>query len=51
MYMVAVEENDPVEIMGVMRELGLHAEVILRRRASNELLSIIRMTRQRHDRP
>eukprot|EP00903_Cladosiphon_okamuranus_P015185 g14039.t1 len=45
-YMVTVEDNDPAEIISIMRGYGVHGEVVLRRRAKNEALSILRM---RHD--
>ncbi|CAM9560353.1 unnamed protein product [Ectocarpus sp. 12 AP-2014] len=45
-YMVAVEDNNPTEIVSVMRGYGVHAEVVLRRRAKNEALSVIKMRHQ-----
>ncbi|CAN0253608.1 unnamed protein product [Pylaiella littoralis] len=45
-YMVAVDDNDPTEIISIMRDYGVHAEVVLRRRAKNEALCIIKMRHQ-----
>ncbi|CAM9518702.1 unnamed protein product [Ectocarpus sp. 13 AM-2016] len=45
-YMVAVEDNNPTEIVSVMRGYGVHAEVVLRRRAKNEALCVIKMRHQ-----
>ncbi|CBJ26778.1 expressed unknown protein [Ectocarpus siliculosus] len=44
--MVAVEDNNPTEIISVMRGYGVHAEVVLRRRAKNEALCVIKMRHQ-----
>ncbi|KAI9632133.1 S-adenosyl-L-methionine-dependent methyltransferase, partial [Dioszegia hungarica] len=41
-YLVAVEQNRPLDIVEQLKDLGLDAEVVLRRRAGRELLYIIR---------
>ncbi|CAM9507981.1 unnamed protein product [Ascophyllum nodosum] len=42
-YMVAVEDNDPAQIASVVEGYGVKAEIILRRRAKNEALCVMRM--------
>ncbi|CAM9328867.1 unnamed protein product, partial [Choristocarpus tenellus] len=42
-YLVVVEENVPEEIMKTMTNQGMEAKVILRNRAKNEMLSVIRI--------
>ncbi|CAN0090611.1 unnamed protein product [Sphacelaria rigidula] len=42
-YMVAVEENDPAQIVDMMRCYGVHAEVLVRQRAKNEALCVMKM--------
>eukprot|EP00752_Nemacystus_decipiens_P012984 g11488.t1 len=42
-FMVAVEDNDPTEIISIMQSYGVHAEVVLRRKAKNEALCILKM--------
>ena len=42
-YLVLVEENDPAEITATMAGHGLRADIVLRRRARNEGLQIMRI--------
>ncbi|EIE21191.1 S-adenosyl-L-methionine-dependent methyltransferase [Coccomyxa subellipsoidea C-169] len=46
LFLVTVAENDPEEIIGIMQQSGLSGEVVLRRRADEEHLSIIRCSRK-----
>mmetsp|Transcript_10843 Transcript_10843/g.14127 ORF Transcript_10843/g.14127 Transcript_10843/m.14127 type:complete len:275 (+) Transcript_10843:63-887(+) len=41
-YMIVVEENKPQEVARIMDEEGFNAEIILSRRAKNELLSVMK---------
>ena len=45
MYMVALRENAPGELLAWGRELGLESEVVLERRADEEFLCVIRYVR------
>jgi release factor glutamine methyltransferase len=40
LYMVLVEENDPSDIMNIMKGYGLHSECVKSKRAKNERLQI-----------
>ncbi|CAN0436613.1 unnamed protein product [Discosporangium mesarthrocarpum] len=42
-YLVVVEENCPEDIIRIMEEQGVEAQVVITNRAKNELLSVIRM--------
>ena len=42
-YLVLVDENDPAEIAATAKSMGLHARVVLRRRARNEGLLIMKL--------
>jgi len=44
-YVVCVAENDPASIVSYLRERGLTGETVLRRRARNEALSVLRFVR------
>ena len=44
-YVVCVAENDPASIVSYLRERGLQGETVLRRRARNEALSVLRFVR------
>lgn len=44
-YMVAVEENKPKQLMRQMTQLGFEAKEVIRRRAFNELLYILKFTK------
>jgi release factor glutamine methyltransferase len=44
-YVVCVAENDPASIVSYLRERGLNGETVLRRRARNEALSVLRFVR------
>ncbi|ORY22962.1 S-adenosyl-L-methionine-dependent methyltransferase [Naematelia encephala] len=41
-YLVAVQQNQPNEILALMRRLGLEANIHLRRRAGGEVLFVIK---------
>ena len=45
-YMVLVDENRPNEIISLMQGLGLKAEIVLKRQARNEALSIAKFSRE-----
>lgn len=42
-YMVAVEDNNPAQIINIMRDDGINAEVLSRQRAKNEALCVLKM--------
>jgi release factor glutamine methyltransferase len=42
-YLVLVEENEPAEIASIAKRMGMHAAIVLRRRARNEGLQIMRI--------
>lgn len=44
MYMITVDDNDPKEIMCIMKNKGIHGQIIASRRAKNEALSVIKFT-------
>ena len=44
-YVVCVAENDPASIVSYLRARGLTGETVLRRRARNEALSVLRFVR------
>ena len=44
-YVVCVAENDPASIVAYLGERGLKGETVLRRRARNEALSVLRFVR------
>ena len=44
-YVVCVAENDPASLVSYLRERGLTGETVLRRRARNEALSVLRFVR------
>ena len=44
-YVVCVAENDPASIVAYLRARGLTGETVLRRRARNEALSVLRFVR------
>lgn len=46
MYMIALQENDPEEIMESARAMGLQADIVLHRVADQERLCVIRIVRQ-----
>merc|ERR1719487_381266 len=47
-YMVLVEENRPQQITRVLSQDNLYCEIICKRRAKNELLYIMKITRATH---
>ncbi|GAA5988783.1 hypothetical protein JCM10908_006168 [Rhodotorula pacifica] len=47
-YLVAVPENKPQQILANMRSLGLHGEIVLKRRAGREHLHVLRFSHPEH---
>jgi release factor glutamine methyltransferase len=46
LYMITIQQNRPHEILQSMeQEFGMHGEVVLTRRADEELISVIRLSR------
>jgi release factor glutamine methyltransferase len=45
-YLVLVEENKPLEVIELMREWGLEGEIVNKRRAGPERLSILKFKRK-----
>jgi release factor glutamine methyltransferase len=44
-YLVAVEPNNPQQILQTMAERGIRGEVILKRKAGREVLYVLRFSK------
>ena len=47
MYMIAIADNNPADILNIVHaQYGLHGSTVLTRRADEELISVLRFSRQ-----
>jgi len=47
-YLVAVEPNNPQQILEIMAERGIQGDIVLKRKAGREVLYVLRFSRYTH---